>query len=146
MGTMKTSRFAVQGGGDRRCQKGPEKEARGGTKAVPPRAWRNRFSGSCGGASSGADRIFSGRHFSGKSDPQGNRGSEQICSPGGVSKRIAKMSPKNDFGERPTQRPRGHRKIDFLASWERDVGHRNSFFSGGTFERLGAESEHPWKP
>ena len=66
--------------------------------------------------------------------------------PRGGSKGVAKMSQKNDVGERPRQRPRGHRQIDFLASWERDVGHRNSFFSGGTFERLVAESEHPLEP
>ena len=145
MGTMKTSRFAVQGGGDRRRQKGPEKEARGGTQAVPPRAWRNRFSGSCGGASSGADVIFLDAIFRGKVVPRKSWKRADLF-PRGGSKGVAKMSQKNDFGERPTQRLRGHRQIDFLASWERDVGHRNSFFSGGTFERLVAESEHPWEP
>ena len=146
MGTMKTSRFAVQGGGDRRRQKGPEKEARGGTQAVPPRAWRNRFSGSCGGASSGADRIFFGRHFSGKSGPQGNRGNEQICSPGGGQKASQKCPRKMMSGSVPDSAPEGIDKLIFLLLGSAMLGIEVPFFSGGTFERLVAESEHPLGP
>ena len=146
METMKTSRFAVQGGGDRRRQKGPEKEARGASQAAPPRAWRNCFSGSCGCASSGADRIFLGRHFSWKSGPPGNRGNEQICFPGGGQKASQKCRRKMISGSVPHSAPEGIDKLIFLLLGSAMLGIEVPFFSGGTFERLVAESEHPWEP
>ena len=94
MGTMKTSRFAVQGGGDRRRRKGPEKEARGGTQAVPPRAWRNRFSGSCGGASSGADVIFLDAIFRGKVVPKEIVETSRSVPQGGVKRRRKNVAEK----------------------------------------------------
>ena len=94
MGTMKTSRFVVQGGGDRRRQKGPEKEARGASQAAPPRAWRNCFSGSCGGASSDAEEFFWDAIFRGKVVPQEIVETSRSASQGGVKRRRKNVAEK----------------------------------------------------
>ena len=129
-GTCKPADLLPRGGGDGRRQKGPEKEARGASQAAPPRAWRNCFSGSCGGASSDADRIFLGRHFSWKSGPPGNRGNEQICFPGGGQKASQKCRRKMISGSVPHSAPEGIEKLIFLLLGARCWASKFVFFGG----------------
>ena len=146
MGTTKTSRFVVQGVATG-VAKRDQKRRRVKLPALRPPGHREIvFLAPVGVRRRAPTGFFLDAIFRGKVVPEEIVEASRSAPQGGGQKGSQKCVRKMISGSVPHSAPEGIEKLIFLLLGSAMLGIEVPFFSGGTFERLVAESEHPLGP